>query len=605
MDWRGVFVISNIEQELSIRGENIQRIYDYYINNKLLINRKYQRKLVWAIEEKQAFIDSIINGFPVPLILLAEVNFEELSRYEIIDGMQRLNAIMSFIEGEFPYDGKYFDLETMAETKQKLDEEILEQKQPKLDRTLCKNIAGYLLPLSVYKYDGLNNKIDEVFRRINSNGKHLSKQELRLAGAIGEFANLIRKIAYVIRGDVSAKDTLYLHAMKNISITNRDLEYGINVNDIFWVKEGILRRENVRESKDEEIIADIISYMILTVKPPSNSDVLDDYFGVSGIDNKRYIEIESAVKKYSGELIISQFKTVYGVLNKILNESGSSFGQLLFETPQSNRIPRYFQVIFLALHDLVIKKNMEINDIKGLITIMRGIGNKHIKLSSGGGKWSAIERENNVNAIKGIFEPFFKVKDTQDPAIATWAIELENILMQSNTEQTLYDFKQGFYNLIDESEFNQKSFSKVIKTLTAMINIGPKNTGYVIVGVADKLEDALLVEELYSVEKRKYNHFYITGIQGEALKYEKDLDSYYQKLIQLLQNEPIDDLYKAQFARNIRMINYYGHSVIVFKAISEEQPALYKDEYFERNGANVSKIAPSEYPNLFKRFYKK
>lgn len=41
MDWRGVFVISNIEQELSIRGENIQRIYDYYINNKLLINRKY------------------------------------------------------------------------------------------------------------------------------------------------------------------------------------------------------------------------------------------------------------------------------------------------------------------------------------------------------------------------------------------------------------------------------------------------------------------------------------------------------------------------------------------------------------------------------------
>lgn len=597
-------MFSNIEQELSIRGENIQRVYDYYINNKLLINRKYQRKLVWAIEEKQAFIDSILNGFPVPLILLAEVNFEELSRYEIIDGMQRLNAIMSFIEGEFSYDGKYFDLETMAETKQRLDEGLLIQKTPKLDRTLCKNIASYILPISIYRYEGLNNKIDEVFRRINSNGKHLSKQELRLAGATGEFANLIRKIAYIIRGDVSAKETLYLNAMKNISITNKDLEYGINVNDIFWVKEGILRRENVRESKDEEIIADIVAYMILTVKPPSNSDVLDDYFGINGKNNKRYIEIESAVKKFSSNLIINQFKTVYGVLNEILKKSGSTFGQLLFETPQSNRIPRYFQVIFLALHELVINENMQISDMQGLLKVMKGIGNKHIKLSAGGGKWSAIERENNVKAIAGILKPYFKVKDTQDPAIATWAIELENILMQSNTEQNLYDFKQGFYNLAEESEFNQKLFSKVIKTLTAMVNIGPGNTGYVIVGVADNIDDANLVEKMYNIKKQKYNHFYITGIQGEALKYNKDLDSYYQKLIQLLQNEPIDDLYKAQIARNIRLINYYGHSVLVFKVVSEDQPALYANEYFERNGANLRKITPSEYPNLFKRFYK-
>lgn len=597
-------MVSNLEQELSIRGENVQRIFDYYINNKLLINRKYQRKLVWAIEEKQAFIDSILNGYPVPLILLAEVNFEELSRYEIIDGMQRLNAIMSFIEGEFAYDGKYFDLETMAETKQQLDEGSLIQKEPKMGRTLCKNIAGYILPLSIYKYDGLNNKIDEVFRRINSNGKHLSKQELRLAGATGDFANLIRKLAYIIRGDVSVKETLYLHAMKNISITNRDLEYGINVNEIFWVKQGILRRENVRESKDEEIIADLISYMALTTKPPSNSEILDDYFGVSGKDNKRYIEIESAVKKYSPEVLIKQFTTVYGVLSYILKESESTFGQLLFKTPQSNQIPRYFQVIFLALHELTINKNTEINDLKGLINIMKGIGNNHINLSSGGGRWSAIERESNVNAIRGIFEPYFKVKETQDPAIATWAIELENILMQSNTEQNLYDFKQGFYNIKEVSDFNQKLFSKVIKTLTAMANMGPGNIGYVIVGVADNIGDAIAIENLYNIKKHKYNHFYITGIQGEANKYHKDLDSYYQKIIQLIQKEPIEDLYKTQISRNIRIINYYGHSVLIFKIMSEEQPALYSNMYFERNGANLKNIDPSQYPNLFKRFYK-
>lgn len=593
----------NVEQELSIRGENIQRVYDYYINKKLLINRKYQRKLVWAIEEKQAFIDSILNGFPVPLILLAETNFEEASRFEVIDGMQRLNAIMSFIEGEFSLNGFYFDLETMAETKLLLDEKKLTQKEPKMNRAQCKNIASYLLPLSVYRYDGLNNKIDEVFRRINSNGKHLSKQELRSAGATGDFANLVRKIAYITRGDVSAKETLFLNTMKNISITNKELNYGIDVNNIFWVKQGILRRENVRESKDEEIIADLVAYMALKTKPPSNPDILDDYFGVNGTENKRYIEIESAIKKYSADVLIKQFQTVYGELAFILEKSGGNFGQLLFEVPQSNRIPRYYQIIFLAFHELMINRNMELNDLNGLLSSMKGVGNKHIKISSGGGRWSAIERENNVNAISGIFEPFFKVKDTQDPATSTWAIELENILMQSNTEQNLYDFKQGFYGLANKSDFNQSTFSKVIKTLTAMANLGPGNIGYVIVGVADKENDKKLIENLYGIKSQKYNQFFVTGIQGEAEKYENGLDSYYQKIIQLIQKEPIDKNYKAQIMRNIRIFNYYDHSVLVLKVMSEESPALYDNEYFERNGSHLNKIDPVQYNNLFKRFY--
>jgi uncharacterized protein with ParB-like and HNH nuclease domain len=45
-----------------------------YVNNRLVVNRRYQRKLVWSIEEKQAFIDSIVRGFPVPMFLFAEIN---------------------------------------------------------------------------------------------------------------------------------------------------------------------------------------------------------------------------------------------------------------------------------------------------------------------------------------------------------------------------------------------------------------------------------------------------------------------------------------------------------------------------------------------------
>lgn len=596
-------MLTNTERELSIRGENVQRIYDYYVSKKLLSNRKYQRKLVWSIEEKQAFIDSIINGFPVPLILLAEVPYKDINRYEIIDGMQRLNAIVSFIEGDFAINGKYFDLETMVESKLLLDNGELKQREPKLNRDYCKNIASYLLPLSIYRYDGLD-KIDEIFRRINSNGRHLSKQELRTAGAIGKFAKIVRTISYKIRGDVSASDILYLNNMKEISITNKELKYGIDVNEIFWVKEGILRRENVRESKDEEIIADIIAYMSLQVKPPSNSDVLDEYFGVKGHDNKRYIEIESAVNKITLDVLNNQFMMVYSEIDRILKLSKKSFSQLIFSTPQSNKIPRYFQVVFLALHDLLIKKNMKINNTEDLINKLNNIGEKHVNLSPGGGRWSAIERENNIKAISSILESCFIKRDKEDPAIASWAIELENILMQSKTEQSLYDFKQGFHRVEKNGEFIKKTFSKVVKTLTAMANNGPGNTGYVIVGVADKEKDKEDIEKVYNITANKYNGFYITGIDGEVeMNYKGDLDSYFQKIIQLIKDEPIEDDYKSEICRNVKIINYYNKSVLVFKICATEKPALYDGKYYERKGANLDKIEPSQYPNLFKRFF--
>lgn len=96
-------------QELTVRSESIQRIYNYYLENTLIVNRKYQRKLVWSIEEKASFIDSIIKSYPVPLILLAESNDDSGRIFEIIDGMQRINAVTAFVENEFAVNGAYFN----------------------------------------------------------------------------------------------------------------------------------------------------------------------------------------------------------------------------------------------------------------------------------------------------------------------------------------------------------------------------------------------------------------------------------------------------------------------------------------------------------------
>jgi hypothetical protein len=97
--------------ELTPQSTSIQSIYSWCREDRLYVNRRYQRKLVWTLEEKQKLVDSILRKFPIPAILLAEKT-DKPNSYEIIDGLQRLHAIVSFIEMSFPTtDGQYFNLE--------------------------------------------------------------------------------------------------------------------------------------------------------------------------------------------------------------------------------------------------------------------------------------------------------------------------------------------------------------------------------------------------------------------------------------------------------------------------------------------------------------
>ncbi len=51
------------------QGMSILNLYNLYRKNKLIVNRRYQRKLVWTKAEKQGLIDSILLNYPIPLIL--------------------------------------------------------------------------------------------------------------------------------------------------------------------------------------------------------------------------------------------------------------------------------------------------------------------------------------------------------------------------------------------------------------------------------------------------------------------------------------------------------------------------------------------------------
>ena len=585
-------------QELTVRSESIQRIYNYYLENTLIVNRRYQRKLVWSIEEKASFIDSIIKSYPVPLILLAESNDDSGRIFEIIDGMQRINAVTAFVENEFAVNGAYFNLETMAETKLQKDSGKLVQKEPMLNRKICAEFVSYVFPMSTYK-GASESEIDEVFRRINANGKHLSRQEIRQAGALSNFADIVRQISSEIRGDTSLSNRVELNNMKKISITSKDLPYGINVDDVFWVASAIIRREQVRESKDEEIVADIIAAMLLDEMPASSSNILDEFYSLKAV-TKRSMELEEKIRIQSVDNVKSNFFRVFDEIKELLEIAGKTFNNLISKDKTFDKVPRYYQIVFLALYKLLVEENKKVNSQYDLLQIMDGI-TANIQLSKGGGNWSATERENSINAIVGMIGKCF-VDNLDDPAIVKWSTEFETILKQSQIEQGCFDFKIGFCDL-RTGEFNEKAFLKGIKTLTAMANKGTGSVGYVIAGVADKKEDAECIEKKY----RKYEaivreNYYITGLNYDIDALKLSADRYFQKLIQILEKAPIEEKYKSYIGNNIKFLRYGDKDILVMKVIGLDSPAIYDNEYYQRMGANVDKIEVKDMSELFSRF---
>lgn len=154
----------------------------------------YQRKgHVWSRVQKQYLIDSILNGFDVPKIYVADFTFLNSSlnthrkKYAVIDGKQRLLAIYDFYNGDvrLPKDFVYAEdpsLRLAGMTYQKIA-----AKYPKIAR----RFDNYnLTVMSVITND--ESKINDLFVRLNSS-KPLTGSELRNA-MTGAVPDLVRQL---------------------------------------------------------------------------------------------------------------------------------------------------------------------------------------------------------------------------------------------------------------------------------------------------------------------------------------------------------------------------------------------------------------------------
>ena len=225
---------------------------------------------------------------------------------------------------------------------------------------------------------------------------------------------------------------------------------------------------------------------------------------------------------------------------------------------------------------------------------------KHINITEGG-NWSSENRTTNINSVCGIINRAFE-DNLQDPGTQSWVTQFESLLMQSKTEQSLFDFKQGFLRLDSRGGFDEDSFSKMIKTLTAMANTSSKSVGYVCVGVCDKKTTYEKVKELHGIDAQIYRDYYITGVSHEISDLEITSDVFFQQLIQKIENQPIKPEVISNICRNTNIISYNEKDIVVLKIKSMSTPLSYNGQFYTRHGANTVLIGPDEYPEFFTNY---
>lgn len=147
---------------------------------------EYQRRLRWDDTKKSRLIESFIMNVPVPPVFLYEVN---LGSYEVMDGQQRLNAIVDFLQGRFALAG--------LKIWPSLNGRTFSNLPPMVRRGLerAKVSAITLMSDSTASTGDDMDLRAQVFERLNTGGERLNPQELRNSLFSGSFNKLIVDLA--------------------------------------------------------------------------------------------------------------------------------------------------------------------------------------------------------------------------------------------------------------------------------------------------------------------------------------------------------------------------------------------------------------------------
>lgn len=315
----------------------ISDVKEWNDTDRLELSPEFQRNEVWSKAAQIMLIDTILRGIPIPKIYIKSIVKDEKTYRVVIDGQQRLTAILKFIKGEIvldkPYNGPY-----------------LGKAFNDLPEDTHNNFLRYKIDINEI-FNPTEEEIRDLYSRVNKYTVQLNKQELRKADFPGDFIRLSEKLA--------------------------ELPY-LNDEKIFTVKQR-------RRMLDVEFIEELLTILVEGImdKKEYLNDVCENYMILENKDEyekKFHLVIEDISKLFDGSVILlresrfkkksdfySLFAAVYQLQNSgritadetLLNKARTGLKKMDDEVSPQSQDKNYLEYATRCLSDANSRANRE------------------------------------------------------------------------------------------------------------------------------------------------------------------------------------------------------------------------------------------------------
>jgi hypothetical protein len=173
----------------------VQTVISQLTNKNIDMNPRFQRRDAWSPGGKGRFIESVILGFPIPQIVLAEKKGLR-GQFVVLDGKQRLLTLLQFTgNAEGPKNGfRLAGLEVRTDLSRKTFAQL--ERDPARRDDLNAFFNSTIRTVVIRNWPNTN-FLHTVFLRLNTGSVKLSPQELRQAMVPGPFSDFIDDTALV------------------------------------------------------------------------------------------------------------------------------------------------------------------------------------------------------------------------------------------------------------------------------------------------------------------------------------------------------------------------------------------------------------------------
>ena len=295
-------------------------IINMYRDKEIIISPEYQRAFRWDEQRQSDFIESILLGIPFPSIFVAT---NPDGKWELIDGLQRVSTVLSFFnelkdEDGNPYPKNGLKLVEGSMLKGLKDITIdtlpLEYKL-QIKRTPCR--VEIILKESEFKMRY------ELFKRLNTGGEGLSRQEIRnciFRGLDSRYSEFVAELAQdsifreIVNISVSNEEKMYYEelVLRYLTLKNKGTRYSqSNIQDYMddYLESRCKEFNEVQMEMDKALFLNIIK-ILEKLKDENIFKLGRRYFTTSMYDaimlslSERTVDLESINIEQLGEKIV-------------------------------------------------------------------------------------------------------------------------------------------------------------------------------------------------------------------------------------------------------------------------------------------------------------